>query len=245
MFYVLGLDLGKWRDYTALCFLAGEERLGGNRYEIQAIERMTQGWTYKRQIARVREQLEKAIAQDPAVAGCALVIDETGVGAAVVEDFVHSDLPCAIHPVMITPGRGNATHDELHYRYHVPKYQLASTMSVLLEGNGLVMPPGLKYQETLFNELRAFTEKITQFGNQVYEAARESDHDDLTLALALAAWFGENVLGFRMAAKAGPPGPMSTMLAERFPERDDADGPAWRYHGGKWPPGRGPSFLEP
>ena len=33
--------------------------------------------------------------------------------------------------------------------------------------------------------------KITLAGNDTYEAWRESDHDDLVLAAALATWFGE------------------------------------------------------
>ncbi len=36
--------------------------------------------------------------------------------------------------------------------------------------------------------------KITVAGNDTYEAWRESDHDDLVLAAAMAAWYGEKKL---------------------------------------------------
>ncbi len=36
--------------------------------------------------------------------------------------------------------------------------------------------------------------KITLAGNDTYEAWREGDHDDLVLAAAMAAWYGEKKL---------------------------------------------------
>jgi hypothetical protein len=40
-------------------------------------------------------------------------------------------------------------------------------------------------------ELRAFRVKLTPAGNDTFESARERDHDDLVLAMALAVWAGE------------------------------------------------------
>ncbi len=46
----------------------------------------------------------------------------------------------------------------------------------------------------LVEELQNFKLKITTAGNDTYEAWRESDHDDLVLAAAMAAWYGEKRL---------------------------------------------------
>ena len=46
----------------------------------------------------------------------------------------------------------------------------------------------------LVEELQNFKLKITTASNDTYEAWRESVHDDLVLAAAMAAWLGEKRL---------------------------------------------------
>jgi hypothetical protein len=51
------------------------------------------------------------------------------------------------------------------------------------------VPPGLPGGDQLEKELRAYTVKQNQRTGYTYtEAARESDHDDMVIALALAVW---------------------------------------------------------
>jgi hypothetical protein len=45
----------------------------------------------------------------------------------------------------------------------------------------------------LARELQTFKIKMTAAGNETLESWRERDHDDLVLAVALAAWAGENL----------------------------------------------------
>ncbi len=45
---------------------------------------------------------------------------------------------------------------------------------------------------TLIDELHAFRVTISDNGHDSYSAWRERDHDDLVLALCLAAWTAEN-----------------------------------------------------
>jgi hypothetical protein len=42
-------------------------------------------------------------------------------------------------------------------------------------------------------ELLAFRVKVAASANETFEAWRERDHDDLVLAVAVAAWTGERV----------------------------------------------------
>jgi hypothetical protein len=59
--------------------------------------------------------------------------------------------------------------------------------------------------KVLLREFDAFSVKINpETSNESFEAWRERDHDDLVLAVALAAWGGERLAP--PAAPAGPPG---------------------------------------
>ena len=50
----------------------------------------------------------------------------------------------------------------------------------------------LRPPPTLVHELTTFQTKDTLAGNETFGAWREGAHDDLVLAVALAAWFGEH-----------------------------------------------------
>lgn len=63
-------------------------------------------------------------------------------------------------------------------------------MTMLLGTGHLTLPPGLPGGERLEKELRAYTIKQSaRTGYEYTEALRESDHDDLVIALALAVWW--------------------------------------------------------
>jgi len=54
----------------------------------------------------------------------------------------------------------------------------------------------------LVKELENFKVKVNiQTAHDSYEAWRESDHDDLVLALALACWWAEQRRGLRVTAR--------------------------------------------
>ena len=62
----------------------------------------------------------------------------------------------------------------------------------------------------LVEELQNFKLKITTAGNDTYEAWRESDHDDLVLAVAMAAWYGEKRLWSILKLPPMPRAPIET-----------------------------------
>jgi hypothetical protein len=49
----------------------------------------------------------------------------------------------------------------------------------------------LEQARDLLRELETFKVKVTESLNETFESWRERDHDDLVLALALAAWTAE------------------------------------------------------
>lgn len=214
--YILGVDLGQRQDYTALCVL---ERTGhdtgktetygvpsprgwiddpppmptGPVYEhhhaARHLERLPLGTPYPAQVARVKA-LHDRLKADTGSAPL-LVVDQTGVGRPVVDMLRAAEL----EPVAVTITGGDAvTRDGSDYR--VPKRDLVSVVQVLLDSDRLTIAERLKARAVLTAELEAFKVSISLKGHDSYGNDqgmwRENPHDDLVLAVALAAWYGEH-----------------------------------------------------
>lgn len=120
-----------------------------------------------------------------------LAVDATGVGAPVIDLLKRERLFASLHPVIITAGADETRTDR---GFHgVPKRALVSRTQVLLQTNRLRIAKSLPLADTLVRELMNFRAKITEHGNDTYGAWRESIHDDLVLATALAIWASSRV----------------------------------------------------
>jgi hypothetical protein len=133
--------------------------------------------------------------------GGVLVVDATGVGDAVYE-MVCEQMRAegcrgGICAATITAGAAVTQDQSATGRWRVAKKQLASVLQVLLGSRRLHVAEGLAEARTLRDELGKFTTKITDALNETFEAWRENDHDDLVLAVALAAWGAERLDVFR------------------------------------------------
>jgi hypothetical protein len=197
-----GLDLGQAADYTALCALAPV--LPGRptekfRYHVPLLHRWPLGTPYL-EIAEDLAALVKAQAA-PAI----LALDQTGCGRPVVEmvaqTLTDAQVPGFLCAVTITGG--HETTAVGGGQWHVPKKVLASVLQVLLQSRRLHVAAELPEAETLVRELSNFKVKITTAANETYEAWREKDHDDMVLAVALAAWAAEHGIG--LAEVLAPP----------------------------------------
>jgi hypothetical protein len=116
-----------------------------------------------------------------------LLVDKTGVGAAVLDSFTHA----RIGAVAITlHGGSSVTRDPQRVGFRVPKRDLVTVTQVLLQNGRLQVAAGLPEAETLKKELLNFRVKIDpKTAHDSYEHWRESEHDDLVLAVSMAAWF--------------------------------------------------------
>jgi len=76
----------------------------------------------------------------------------------------------------------------------VPKKELVASLQVLLQTRRLKVAKTLPEAATLVRELETFRVKVTEAANETFGAWREGQHDDLVLAVALAAWMGERCL---------------------------------------------------
>ncbi len=153
-------------------------------YHLRHLERPPLGTKYPTIVARVKTLL----ATPPLTLRTPLIIDRTGVGRPVTDLFESEGLKP--YAVTITGG-DEVIREGRHLR--VPKRELISTLVAVFQTERLKIAGGLAEGEALVNELVNFKVKVNlATGHDSYEAWRESVHDDLVLAVAMAVWHGEH-----------------------------------------------------
>jgi hypothetical protein len=128
-----------------------------------------------------------AMANSPALSGSPLVVDQTGVGRAVVDML--SQAAGWVVPVTITAGHAVTQAEDRSW--HVPKKELVTSLQVVMQSHRLLIARCLSDAATLVRELQNFQVKITAAANETFGTWRHGQHDDLVLAVALASWWGE------------------------------------------------------
>jgi hypothetical protein len=188
--YLIGLDLGQARDYSALAVVervenALTDRAGRplSRYAVRHLLR----WPLHTSYTAVAADLA-ALVRTPPLRRPVVVVDQTGVGRAVVDLLAGSELAASLERVVITGGR--RTSRGAGGAWRVPKKELVLRLQGLLRSRRLQVA-ALPEREALVREILAFRVKITAAAHETFGARRERDHDDLVLAVALAAWWGE------------------------------------------------------
>ena len=120
----------------------------------------------------------------PPLTRTSLVIDRTGVGVAVTDQFRAAKLAAHLQPFSITGGQTPTFNT-------VPKVDLVAVLQTLLGNRRLKIADSLPLAAVLMKELEMFRVKVTADRNETFGSWRERDHDDLVLALALACWFAQ------------------------------------------------------
>lgn len=207
--YVAGLDLGQTTDPSALCIIEidgtpvqlpyeGEvlglpstewlytKILPVRRFYVRHVERFKLDLKYTDIISMVRQRM--AGVPRPWY----LAVDKTGVGAGVIE------MMAAMNPIaiMITAGSTITMTEGLiggNCGWNVPKRDLIASAQVAMQ-NRVMKFAETPYKEAIVKELQNFKMKLTKAGSDTYEAWRESDHDDLVLALSIGCWTGTEIL---------------------------------------------------
>ncbi len=181
--YVLGLDVGQAADPTALVLLEQDQQQHPT-YSIRALHRLPLGTPY----TALPQAINKRLSQPPLAGHTRLAIDATGVGRPVIDLFKHQLADVPLYAITITGGTtvtGSGTQP------HVPKRDLITTTSVILEQHRLRIPASLPDTQALLDELLAFRRTRSETGHDSYVAPPGS-HDDLVLALSLAVWLAEH-----------------------------------------------------
>lgn len=211
--YLIGIDLGQTNDYTAICVVqrddtppitegalnrfmteghAPRERTEAV-YQVRHLERLPLGTPYPEQVERVSQIAATVNALDALRKRdrrARLVVDQTGVGRPVV-DMLRKAGHKALIGVSIHGG-DQSLQDGREWR--VPKRELVSVLQVLLQTKRLQVAAALPEANTLTREMLAFKVEISKSGHDTYgNDWRENPHDDMVLAVALAAWAGERI----------------------------------------------------
>jgi hypothetical protein len=151
-------------------------------YHVRHLERV-RNVPYPQIVTKTNE-----IMRSPALNGQAsLVVDQTGVGAPVVDLFRQAGL----NPVGVLIHGGDKASSEGD-TWRVPKRDLVGSLQVLFQGGRLKISRKLSLASALQSELLNFKVKIDPVtAHDSYSAWREADHDDLVLSVAMAAWSAE------------------------------------------------------
>lgn len=94
-----------------------------------------------------------------------------------------------IRPVSITGGKNWTENGRAGW--NVPKKELVSVIQSLMGTERLKIDERVSYCQMLIKEFENFKVKIRETGSESFEAWRESDHDDMVLACAIALWVRE------------------------------------------------------
>jgi len=204
--YILGLDLGQARDFTALTVIQKSDNTEETKaYDLISLKRYPLGTSYPKIVENVNEIMNREELKEKS----SLVADATGVGRPVIDLLKTKDL----RPVGITITGGTEVSVDSNGYYKVPKKDLISQLLILLETERLKIIPTLDLAQTLITEILNFKVKITESAHDTYESGREGIHDDLVLAAALACWYGERRERFSWR-------PLETTKEEKKKEED-------------------------
>ena len=201
--FIVGLDLGKQRDFTALIVndLHFADRVRIQRTEFEPIEgvvrsrrlafhRFVQVYRYAlgTPYPEINRSVKSVLAQLPLRdLSPELVVDATGVGMPVVDAMRE----LGVNPLAVTITAGTEINRRASDNYTVPKKILAASLDITLAEDRLEIASGSTHSGTLKAELQNFRVKVSAGGNETMEAWREGMHDDLVLSGALAVWRGE------------------------------------------------------
>lgn len=174
-------------------------------FQLRDLHRWPLGTEYPRIVTETLRTLLRselagrpAVGRSPARPEPSLVVDAGGA-TGVVDLFKERWLTRLGHasgsgprlvPVAITSGMRIAW---VEGRQHVPKAALVSAVDVLLSTSRLWVADGLALWPVLAKELQDFRVKRTESTGYESFAAREGQHDDLVLSLAIGVWWGQRL----------------------------------------------------
>lgn len=186
--YFTGLGLGRPGEFTAAAVVErsqpnGSHEAGDLTYAVRHLERFPPGTPYPAVFTRLADLFAKR-----PLAGSTVVADRTGVGRPVVEALRRSGVRASVREVAVAAGHAARRDDRGVWL--VPRAELVSTLSVLLQSGRLRVADGLAEADTLAREMGTFRADVSTAEDDPV-VWRNGAHDDLVLAVAVAAWEGE------------------------------------------------------
>ena len=203
----IGVDLGKIQDHTAIVIAESQARFSTEEHVIiRSIERKRLGTDYMaiaQRLVNINEKLDLLVSEEnerrnnlralggalPHVKGPTFYIDITGLGGPFC-DFLMGESPqLKVVAVSITSGdRVSEWKSRGKYAViHVGKAALVHRLQLLL-GTERIHLPNSEQSKLLVEELRVFQARVSERTAHASYEATSGNHDDLVIAVALAAW---------------------------------------------------------
>ena len=201
---IFALDIGSSSDYAAGILLTrnikkqkplSNVRILGVNETINVIQQKWVTLTYHPELHTPYKTIAsytKNLLNDAQLAGdCWLLVDRGEAGNAVIEMLY--DLNLSPLGIRSTSGT-NISDSSSGPGYNVPHTELIQALRVEVEQQIIRVSKDVEHQAKLLQELKTLKAKKTSNKKALhYEAAREKDHDDLVMALAMAVWFSRKV----------------------------------------------------
>jgi hypothetical protein len=183
--FTLGVDLGQARNFSAVVLLE-HERVPEPVYTVVHAQRFPLGTSF----GEIVDRIVAPLASPPLLGRTAVAVDAGGIGAPVLEQFrdrLPRRTPC--RAIELTAGSNVHTAKG---KTTVPKTDLIATTQILFQNQRIRIAAGSPAAHELAEELRSYTVTIHENGHMSYRPAQSGGHDDLVLALGLAAWTAEH-----------------------------------------------------
>lgn len=197
MNHVAGMDLGSAHDYTTLAIIEnldmprlepwqGRPEWAPRRRLKKRLVHLKR-WPLELPYTLAIEQAAEILRRPPFSGTTTLVYDRTGLGSAVAWQFKDARREGLFDR---SPKGLAITGGEHAGASSVPKVELVDNLRALVETQRITWPPDLPLLDEFLREMSAFAprpsreRRILTFGND----SKIADHDDLVMAVALAAW---------------------------------------------------------
>ena len=188
MTIIISLDPAQLRDWSAVCvvdmqYRPEEKRFG---YDLIGMNRK-QGLRYDLIVDWVVGVLRRP-EFNPSGRPPEFILDATGVGVAVRDMFAAKGV--RLKAVTITVGEAYSRTGSL---ISIGKPRLIGSFLGAFDAGKVRVNPNMPIWPALEREMLSFRAEMSAQGRAKFEA-EQGEHDDMIFSLALAVWYGEEVL---------------------------------------------------
>jgi len=181
--FFFGVDIGRDHDPSVIALveriqlthIAGQNVSREYKYVLTFLHTIPLGTSYPQVIQRFQDALRRLLI-NASKAYPDVVVDATGVGAPLIDDFKKLRSQCFTIPVIITGGE--ALHERKDGTHCIPRHELLMAVHMLVEKGLFQIASDLPNSEALFREML----NLKHDGSQHSETL----HDDRIMAVALA-----------------------------------------------------------
>lgn len=172
---VIVLDLGRKQDYTpvgVINTIKTQSDIHKVKYEhrlihLELLKNFTWDYFY---------QYLKKLTDNSVLRKAPIIVDANGIGDVVISNL--RSMGFNVIPVLTTSGNfaENVSEDG---SYHVSKRILVTTLGNSFEQGKWIFAKNIQHKDKIKEQFEGFQMKVTNAGNETFENAKDSIHDDI------------------------------------------------------------------